>query len=49
MRVLEDCYESRVDWLPWIVNNNAYGGALENLRDDPRFQALVQKLGLPRF
>jgi TolB-like protein/Flp pilus assembly protein TadD len=49
IRVLEECYDSRVDWLPWIVNTNAYGGVLENLRDDPRFQDLVQKLNLPRF
>ncbi len=46
MRVLESCFETRVDWLPWIANYNAYGGVLEPLRDDPRFRALVKKLNL---
>jgi hypothetical protein len=26
---------------------NSYGSALEGLRDDPRFQALVARLDLP--
>ncbi len=46
MRVLESCYETRVDWLPWIANNNAFGGVLAPLRDDPRFQALIKKMNL---
>jgi hypothetical protein len=36
-----------VDWLPWIVIENSYGGTLESLRDDERFQALVNKLNIP--
>lgn len=46
MWVLESCYETRVDWLPWIANNNAFGGVLAPLRDDPRFQALIKKMNL---
>lgn len=46
MRVLESCFETRVDWLPWIANYNAFGGVLEPLRDDSRFRALVEKLNL---
>jgi TolB-like protein/Flp pilus assembly protein TadD len=46
MRILESCYETRVDWLPWIVNNNAFGGVLPPLREDPRFQALIKKMNL---
>ncbi len=44
---LESCYETRVDWLPWIAIVNSYGGALETIRDDPRFQALIARLNVP--
>jgi TolB-like protein/Tfp pilus assembly protein PilF len=43
---LESCYETRVDWLPWIASPNAYGGVLEPLRQDPRFRALIDRLNL---
>jgi TolB-like protein/Flp pilus assembly protein TadD len=46
MRWLESCYETRVDWLPWIASPNAYGGVLEPLRQDPRFQTLIDRLDL---
>lgn len=47
MRWLELAFDSRSDWLPWIVLDNAYGGAVEPLRDHPRFRALVARLNLP--
>jgi TolB-like protein/Flp pilus assembly protein TadD len=47
VRRLEIAYEARVDWFPWIAVFNSYGSALEGLRDDPRFQALVARLDLP--
>lgn len=45
--LLEESYEARADWLPWIVLPNAYGGAIEPLRGDPRYQALVTRFSLP--
>jgi TolB-like protein/Flp pilus assembly protein TadD len=42
----EDCFETRVDWLPWIAVENTYGGMLGPLRDDPRFRELMRKLDL---
>ncbi len=42
--VLEHCYQLRVSVLPWI---RVHGGEYEPLFDEPRFQALVQKIGLP--
>lgn len=47
IRRLEQSYDARVDWFPWIVCPNAYGGVLEDLRDDPRFRQLVARLDLP--
>lgn len=47
VRWLEIAFESRSDWLPWIVLDNAYGGSVEPMRGDPRFQALVARLNLP--
>lgn len=44
---LERAYESRSDWLPWVVLENAYGGSVEPIRDDPRFQVIVDQLNLP--
>ncbi len=44
---LESSYENRVDWLPWIGIGNSFGGALEGIRDKPRFQAFLAKLKLP--
>lgn len=43
---LELAYDNKVDWLPWIGLKNAYGGAVEPMRDDPRFKAILQKLNL---
>ena len=40
-------YESRSDWLPWVVLPNAYGGAVEPLRDEPGFQAIVDQMQIP--
>ncbi|MDH3748202.1 MAG: hypothetical protein OER97_08335 [Gammaproteobacteria bacterium] len=40
-------FESRSDWLPWIALPYAYGGAVEPIRNDPRFQALIERLDLP--
>lgn len=41
-------YRNRSDWLPWIALPNAYGGALEGIRGEPRFEALVESLALPQ-
>ena len=48
MKWLDDCYESRVDWLPWIALEQGYGGVLEEIRHDPRFQALITRLNIPQ-
>ena len=48
MRWFEICYETRVDWLPWIVLKQSYGGILEEIRKDPRFQSLIERLRLSR-
>ena len=40
-------YESRADWLPWVVYPHAYGGAVEPLRDHPGFQAIVDQMNIP--
>jgi TolB-like protein/Flp pilus assembly protein TadD len=40
-------YESKADWLPWVVHPNAYGGAVEPLRDHPGFQAIVDQMNIP--
>lgn len=47
VRRLEQSYAARVDWFPWIVVPNAYGGVLEGLREDPQFQQIVARLDLP--
>ncbi len=47
MHWLELAYENRSDWLPWIVLRNAFGGAVEPMRDEPRYKAIVEKLNLP--
>jgi hypothetical protein len=44
---LERAFEARSDWLPWIVLDNAYGGSVEPMRDDPRVAALIARLNLP--
>lgn len=38
--------EIRADWLPWVARPHAYGGALEAIRDEPRFRAMVDELGI---
>jgi hypothetical protein len=47
MAALEKCYEIRLDWLPRIAMEGAYGGLLEEIRQDPRFTALMEKLDIP--
>ncbi len=47
IRRLETAYEARVDWFPWIAIHNGYGGVLEGIRQDPRFQEIVGRLSLP--
>ena len=47
LRWLEAAYEGTTDWLPWIVLNNAFGGAVEPIRDHPRFKAIIEKLNFP--
>lgn len=45
---LELAYDARADWLPWIAFKNAYGGAVEPMRDDPRFREIVARFNLPQ-
>jgi len=45
---MDRAYETRTDWLPWVARPYAYGGALENLRGQPRFEALIDELGVVR-
>jgi TolB-like protein len=40
-------YESKADWLPWVVHPHSYGGAVEPLRDTPGFQAIVDQMNIP--
>ncbi len=47
MRWFEICYETRTDWLPWIAVDQSYGGILEDIREDPRFESLIERLNLP--
>lgn len=44
---LNIAYESRADWLPWVALPYAYGGAVEPLRDEPGFQAIIDQLNIP--
>jgi len=46
---LKLAYEARADWLPWIAFENAYGGAVEPMRGDPRFEELVARFELPMY
>ncbi|MDJ0906370.1 MAG: hypothetical protein QNI96_10150 [Woeseiaceae bacterium] len=44
---MNTAYESRADWLPWVVHSHAYGGAIESLREHPGFQAIVDEMNIP--
>ena len=44
---LNIAYESRADWLPWVVHPNAYGGAVEPLRGELGFQVIVDQMNIP--
>ena len=44
---MNTAYESRADWLPWVVHSHAYGGAVESLREHPGFQAIVDQMNIP--
>jgi TolB-like protein len=44
---LNVAYESRADWLPWVVHPNAYGGAVEPMREHPVFKAIVEQMNIP--
>ncbi len=41
---LEKTYEERSWWIIWLLTDPSW----KRLRDEPRFQALVRKLGLPQ-
>ncbi|MDT8437276.1 MAG: tetratricopeptide repeat protein [Gemmatimonadota bacterium] len=51
MRWLEAAREAHVDWFPYICTDSGYDPfierALETLRDDPRFRALIAPLKIP--
>jgi len=40
-------YESRADWLPWVVYPHAYGGSVEPLREHAGFKAIVDQMVIP--
>jgi TolB-like protein/AraC-like DNA-binding protein/Tfp pilus assembly protein PilF len=40
---LEECYKRRFSWMPWIAWNPGY----DALHDDPRFNDLLKRMGLP--
>jgi TolB-like protein/Flp pilus assembly protein TadD len=40
-------YESRSDWLPWVVLPNSYGGSVEPLREEAGFKAIVDAMDIP--
>ena len=44
---LNIAYESRADWLPWVVHPNAYCGAVEPLRGELGFQVIVDQMNIP--
>ncbi len=44
---LNTAYESRADWLPWVVFPNAYGGPVEALREHPGFKAIIEQMNIP--
>jgi tetratricopeptide (TPR) repeat protein len=46
---LERSLDARTDWLPWIVFPNAYGGVIEHLRGQPRYEALLEAFDLPMY
>ena len=48
IKYLELAYEARADWLPWIDFDYSYGGAVEPMRDDPRFRDVVARMKLPK-
>lgn len=48
MHWLNVAYEGRTDWLPWIAINQVYPGLEDEIRLDPRFQALVDRLNIPK-
>lgn len=47
MHWFEICYQSRVDWLPWVAISRGYAGVDDDLLADPRFQALIARLNIP--
>jgi hypothetical protein len=42
-RWLEKAFEERPNWIPWLKVEPS----LDPLRSDPRFGALLQRMGLP--
>jgi TolB-like protein/Tfp pilus assembly protein PilF len=47
---LEAAHEAHTDWFPWIISRGGSrdSNALDILSDEPRYQALIAKLGLPQ-
>jgi tetratricopeptide (TPR) repeat protein len=40
-------YESRADWLPWVVLPHAYGDSVEPLREEAGFKVIVDGMKIP--
>lgn len=40
---LEECYNRKFSWMPWIAWNPGY----ESIRSHPRFGELLRKMNLP--
>lgn len=46
---LERSLEARADWLPWMVFDNAYGGAVEPMHGHSRYLDVVDAMDIPMY
>jgi len=45
---MDKAVEVRTDWVPWVARPYAYGGSAIPLRGHPRFEVLIDDLGVAR-